>query len=193
VERANGYLETSFLPGRSFTSPADFNAQLAEWLVRANHRQHRRLGCRPADRWEADKAGMLELPPVAPVTGWRLSTRLPRDHYVRVDSNDYSVHPAAVGRRVEVTADLDQVVVTLQGGEIARHERCWADHQSLTDPAHPTAASELRHSRRLVAVPAIDTDVEHRSLADYDRMFDLDNDITSDITSDTLTGSEEIA
>jgi transposase len=28
VERANGYLETSFLPGRTFTGPADFNAQL---------------------------------------------------------------------------------------------------------------------------------------------------------------------
>jgi hypothetical protein len=126
---------------------------------------------------------------VAPVTGWRFTTRLPRDHYVRVDSNDYSVHPAAVGRRVEVTADLDKVVVTLQGGEIARHERCWADHQSLTDPAHATAASELRQSRRLVAVPAIDTDVEHRSLADYDRMFDLDNTLDQD----TLTGSVEIA
>ena len=35
VERANGYLETSFLPGRSFTSPADFNAQLDDWLVLA--------------------------------------------------------------------------------------------------------------------------------------------------------------
>ena len=30
VERANGYLETSFLPGRSFASPADFNAQLRQ-------------------------------------------------------------------------------------------------------------------------------------------------------------------
>ena len=29
VERDNGYLETSFLPGRTFTGPADFNAQLA--------------------------------------------------------------------------------------------------------------------------------------------------------------------
>jgi hypothetical protein len=25
---------------------------------------------------------------------------LPRDHYVRVDGNDYSVHPVAVGRRI---------------------------------------------------------------------------------------------
>lgn len=32
---------------------------------------------------------MLELPPVASVIGWRLTTRLPRDHYVQVDSNDY--------------------------------------------------------------------------------------------------------
>ena len=189
VERVNGYLETSFLPGRGFTSPADFNAQLAEWLVGANQRQHRRLGCRPIQRWEADKASMLELPPVAPVTGWRLTTRLPRDHYVRLDSNDYSVHPSAVGRRVEIVADLEQVLVTLQGAVVARHERCWADHQSITDPLHAAAASELRQARRLVAVPLIDTDVEHRSLADYDRMFDLG----TNTTSESLPGSEEIA
>jgi transposase len=30
VERANGYLETSFLPGRSFASPQDFNVQLGD-------------------------------------------------------------------------------------------------------------------------------------------------------------------
>jgi transposase len=56
VERANQYLETSFLPGRRFAGPEDFNAQLADWLVRANARHHRRLGCRPADRWDADRA-----------------------------------------------------------------------------------------------------------------------------------------
>ncbi len=32
VERNNGFFETSFLPGRAFASPADFNAQLADWL-----------------------------------------------------------------------------------------------------------------------------------------------------------------
>jgi hypothetical protein len=36
VERANGYLETSFLPGRSFTSPADFTTQLTGWPIRAD-------------------------------------------------------------------------------------------------------------------------------------------------------------
>ncbi|MDF9749201.1 hypothetical protein M2428_000631 [Arthrobacter sp. ES3-54] len=37
-ERANQFLETSFLPGRPFTSPADFNVQLAQWLSKANAR-----------------------------------------------------------------------------------------------------------------------------------------------------------
>ena len=181
VERVNGYLETSFMPGRSFASPADFNAQLADWLVRANQRQHRRLGCRPVDRWEADRAAMLTLPPVAPVVGWRLTTRLPRDHYVRLDSNDYSVHPSVIGRRVEVAAGLEQVVVTCDGRVVARHERCWADHQSITDPAHAAAAVELRQARRLVAVRPVDTAVEHRSLTDYDQLFGLADDEDEEI------------
>jgi IstB-like ATP binding protein len=54
VERANGYLETSFLPGRVFVSPDDFNAQLNEWLVRANTRTVRSIGGRPVDLLEAD-------------------------------------------------------------------------------------------------------------------------------------------
>lgn len=58
----------------------------------------RNTGCRPADRVEVDKAAMLTLPPVGPSIGWRTSTRLPRDHYVRLDGNDYSAHPVAVGR-----------------------------------------------------------------------------------------------
>ncbi|MFI5593642.1 IS21 family transposase [Amycolatopsis sp. NPDC051758] len=174
VERANGYLETSFLPGRSFASPGDFNTQLTDWLERANQRQHRRLGCRPVDRWAADRTAMLALPPVAPVTGWRSSSRLPRDHYLRLDSNDYSVHPSAVGRRVHLAADLDEVVVTCDNVEVARHARCWADHQSITDQVHAAAAAEMRQARRLVAVPKADTSVEHRALTDYDRLFGLD-------------------
>jgi transposase len=83
LERCHDYLERSFLPGRTFSCPADFNAQLADWLAVVNQRRRRALGCAPADRIAADRAAMLALPPVAPVTGWRASTRLARDHYVR--------------------------------------------------------------------------------------------------------------
>lgn len=175
VERANKYLETSFLPGRVFTSPADFNSQLSEWLVRANNRQHRALGCRPVDRWAEDRAAMLILPPVAPLLGWRSSLRLPRDHYVRVGSNDYSVHPGAVGRRVDVVMDLAAVTVTCAGRAVAVHDRSWAAHQLISDPAHLEAAVVARAAHRAAARPGpVGHDVEQRSLADYDTAFGLD-------------------
>jgi transposase len=174
VERANGYLETSFLPGRVFSSPADFNAQLRTWLDRANNRMHLRLGCRPIERWEADRAAMLSLPPAPPLLGWRASLRLPRDHYVRVDANDYSVHPAAVGRRVEVTADLATVRVSCAGQVVAEHDRCWAAHQTLTDPEHAAAAEKLRAAHRAAQRPAAGELVEQRALSDYDAFFGVD-------------------
>jgi transposase len=176
VERANGYLETSFLPGRTFSSPVDFNAQLADWLVLVNQRPRRVLGCAPADRIDADRAGMLPLPPVAPVIGWHSSLRLPRDHYVRLDSNDYSVHPAVVGRRVELVADLERVRVWCEGRLVADHPRCWARHQTISDSAHLVAAAQLRRQRAVLEPrPSDAEEVQLRRLADYDSAFGLDD------------------
>ena len=176
VERANGYLETSFLPGRMFTSPADFNAQLGAWTVLVNQRRRRVLGCAPAERIGADRAAMLPLPPVAPVTGWRASLRLPRDYWVRLDANDYSVDPWVVGRRVEVAADLDRVWAHCDGRLVADHQRCWARHQTISDPAHVQAAAALRRGRAAAGRPDADTDqVQLRRLADYDQAFGLDD------------------
>jgi transposase len=176
VERFHDYLETSFLPGRSFAGPADFNAQLSGWLGRANSRHHRTIGCRPADRIEADRAAMLSLPPVAPVTGWRASTRLPRDHYLRLDSNDYSVHPSVIGRRVELIADLDRVRVFCDGKIVADHERSWMTHQTFHDPVHLAAAKALRRERFTVVTAApTDTEVEIRLLSDYDNALGIDD------------------
>ena len=70
VERRNGFFETSFMPGRDFTSPADFNFQFADWLTKANTRVVRTIKTRPVDLLVADRAAMLPLPPVPPVVGW---------------------------------------------------------------------------------------------------------------------------
>ena len=177
LERVHGYLETSFLPGRAFTGPADFNTQLAGFFAAANRRWRRAMGCAPAERIAADKAAMLPLPPVAPATGWRASLRLPRDYYVRYDSNDYSVDPAVVGRRIEVAAGLERVRAFCDGKLVADHERAWARHQTLTDPAHRQAADALRHQRLAVVAPAAEPDVQIRCLADYDDALGLDGGI----------------
>jgi transposase len=177
IERAHDYLERSFLPGRDFSGPADFNAQLAAWLAVVNTRTRRALGCAPTDRITADRAAMLALPPVAPATGWRFSARLARDHYIRLDSNDYSVNPAVIGRRVEVIADLARVRVLCDGKVAADHERIWAWHQTITDPAHHAAAKALRRQRVGVLRPAPEPEVEQRRLADYDTALGLDGGV----------------
>ncbi len=178
IERAHDYLETSFLPGRVFADPADVNIQLPGWLDQVNHRRRRALGCAPTDRIGADTAAMLPLPPVAPATGWRTSTRLARDHYVRLDSNDYSVHPAVIGRRIEVLADLDRVRAFCEGKVVADHPRVWARHQTLTDPDHLEAAKVLRRTRvgalRPVREPETELAVEIRALSDSDTALGID-------------------
>lgn len=176
IERAHDHLERSFLPGRTFTGPDDFNRQLQDWLVVANGRTKRSLGCSPSERIAADKAAMLPLPPVAPATGWRASARLARDHYVRIDSNDYSIHPAVIGRRIELVVNLDRVKAFCDGRLVADHERAWARHQTISDPEHVAAAKTLQRQRVSLLRPVIEAEVEQRRLTDYDTALGLDAD-----------------
>lgn len=118
---------------------------------------------------------MLALPPVTPALGWRESVRLPRDYYVRLDSNDYSVHPSVIGRRVEVRADSQTVSVTCAERTVAVHDRCWARHQSITDPEHRSAAEVLRTAPRVRSSEP--GDVQQRPLSDYDAFFGLTEDV----------------
>ncbi|KXZ60028.1 Integrase core domain protein [Microbacterium laevaniformans] len=144
TERNNGFFETSFLPGRRFVSPADFNSQLQDWLPRANARTVRSLGGRPIDVLDRDLAAMTALPPHPPTTGLQARVRLGRDYYVRVDGNDYSVDPRMIGRLVDVTATLTRVIVVCDGTAVADHERSWATGGVVTDPAHVVIAKGLR-------------------------------------------------
>ncbi len=177
IERAHDYLETSFLPGRNFTGPADFNTQLQQWLAVVNTRRRRVLGCAPTDRITADRQAMLPLPPLAPATGWRSALRLPRDHYVRFASNDYSVHPAVIGRRIEVIADPQRVRAFCDGRLVADHERIWAWHQTISNPEHIAAAKALRRERVGVLRPVPEPDVQIRCLDDYDTALGLDGGV----------------
>lgn len=175
VERRNGWFETSFMPGRTFASPADFNAQLTDWLSRANARVVRTIKAAPVDLVDADRAAMLALPPVPLHLGWRNKIRLGRDYYVRLDTNDYSVDPTVIGRMVDVAADLDRVRVREQGRVVAEHPRIWARGTTLTDPAHVQTAAGLRKQFQQPRSVLGDRDDLARDLSDYDRAFGLND------------------
>ena len=85
------------------------------------------------------------------------------------------MHPAVIGRRIEVTADLDRVRVLCEGRMVADHERIWAWHQSVSDPAHVEAARLLRRERITIVRPPAEADVQIRSLSDYDTALGLDS------------------
>jgi hypothetical protein len=176
VERRNGFFETSFMPGRLFTSPADFNAQFVSWTERANQRVVRTIRARPADLIEADRAAMLPLPPAPLQLGWRNRIRLGKDYYVRLDTSDYSVDPAVIGRIVDVSADLERVQARADGRVVADHARVWARGSIVTDPGHVRTARRLREEFRQPRVPSAGGGLV-RDLADYDRAFGL---VTSD-------------
>jgi hypothetical protein len=175
LERRNGWFETSFMPGRTFRSPADFNTQFGDWLVKANSRVVRTIKAAPVALVEADRAAMLPLPPIPLHLGWRNKIRLGRDYYVRLDTNDYSVDPTMIGRMVDVAADLDRVRVRCEGRIVAEHVRVWARGATVTDPVHVETAAWLRKQYQQPRAVAAAGDDLARDLADYDRAFGLND------------------
>ncbi len=141
VERLQGYMETNFEPGRRFANELDFQLQLDAWFEKANSRTHKTLRCRPVDRLAEERAAMRPLPEREPDVERRWVTRVPPDPMLRFDTNDYSLDPRLVGRRVEVRVSQREVTaVALDTGELAcRHERSFASHRTITALEHARA------------------------------------------------------
>ena len=145
VERRNGFFETSFMPGRDFSSPADFDAQFAEWLTKANARVVRTIKTRPVDLLDADKGG--DAAAATGRTGGRLGqpgpvgTRLLRprrqQRLLRRPGGDRPVRrrePRTWPGSRSATRDVSSPA----------HDRVWARGMTITDPAHVAAAKVLR-------------------------------------------------
>jgi transposase len=173
VERLQGFMETSFEPGRSFCNELDCQDQLDRWFdQRANVRLHRTLKQRPVDRLERE--GLRPLPQPGSDLDRRVVLRVPPQPYVHVDRNDYSLDPRLVGRRVEVRIGQREIVaVALDTGELAcRHRRVFASGQEFTDPAHQAALERLRRARYAGKSPAGE-EVQLRDLSIYDRLAEV--------------------
>ena len=66
-ERSFWTVETNFLPGRTFQSLEDLNAQAFQWAtVRLEHRPQGKAGLLPAKAFEHERPSLIELPPHLP-------------------------------------------------------------------------------------------------------------------------------
>lgn len=169
VERTIGYLETSFLPLRSFADLDDLQAQADTWLNEVAAQRHlRRLGARVAEAWAVERGFLAALPDPLPATNLRLETRVGRDAFVRVAGADYSVPPAFVGRRVSVCLSPRRVEIRCEGTEVAVHRRSFVPADVVLSPAHGRAIRLAREARdRLVAG---DVELTPPDLARYDAL-----------------------
>jgi transposase len=174
VERLQDFMERSFEPGREFANELDFQLQLDGWFDdRANSRVHKTLRCRPFDRLLQERAVMTPLPASPPDTDRRWARRVPPDPYLRFDTNDYSLDPRLVGRKVEIrVTDREVLAVALDTGELAcRHQRSFAKHRTITALEHARALKTQRQERRDGQRGRGEPDVEVRSLAIYDELI----------------------
>jgi O-antigen/teichoic acid export membrane protein len=148
LEGAHVELERSFLAGRAFRAPEDFNERLAAWLAGTGNQARPAPGHSAAELVAADKRAMLPLPAVPPATGWRLPAVIGPEPFVSFDSNRYSVRWDAVGRQAEIIADLSDVTVLCAGEVAAAHRRSWARNQTIVDPDHRVGAGRAHTGLR---------------------------------------------
>lgn len=172
IERAISYLQTSWLPLRTFTDLEDMQAQADAWTrLTADSRHVRRLGGTVREALGVELEQLRPLPARWPDVDSHLEARASSDGYVRVADVDYSVPPRLAGRRLAVRASLTEVIAFCDGSEAARHPRSWARADVRLLPAH---ARELRLAREAKqALTAGDLTVATASLADYDALTGL--------------------
>jgi transposase len=170
VERTNGYLETSFLPLRSFGDLADLQGQHDHWAEHVAWPRHlRRLGGRVVDALAVERAELAALPDPPPATDRRLEVRASRDGFARVAGVDYSLPPGYGLRRLQVRLSPLELAVFCEGRLVASHARSYVPCDVVRAAEHMAALAAAQEARRRLACrePALE-DVD---LARYDALL----------------------
>jgi transposase len=150
VERAIGYVRTSFWPARRWRDLDDLNAQADAWCrTEASERPW------PDDKRKTVAAALAEeqerllpLPANTYETEEVAVVKVGKTPHVRFGGNDYSVPHTLVRRVVEVRATLELVRVIADGAVVAEHARSFDRGLVIEDPAHLQALRKSKGEAR---------------------------------------------
>lgn len=160
VERRIRDIRESFFAARSFSSLADLNRQLDDWLERIVHT--RRVpgddSRTVAQALAEEQERLLPLPQHTFDPGLVQPIASGKTPYVRFDRNDYSIPHTLIRKPLTLVASDTNVRVLDGDHEVARHQRSWDTRQQIEDESHLAAlarekrkAREHRGRNRLVA------------------------------------------
>jgi hypothetical protein len=150
IERPFYYVETNFLPARTFSSFDDLNRQVLAWCRSiANQKPKRALGMSPEAAYLIEKPYLQPLPDVLPPVYETFERVVDLYGYVSVDSNRYSVPERFVGQSVTVYKYPADIRIYRHGLEIARHPRLidQRDARHTVPEHHPTPTRQSRGPR----------------------------------------------
>ncbi len=167
VERAIGYLRTSFFHGISFADIDDLNRQAERFSteVAAARGWPQQRGITVAEAFAKEKPFLVELPGDSFPAAQLEEVAVGKTPYVRFDSNRYSVPHKRVRRTLTLEADSHRVRIMDRGEVVAEHRRCFDKHQVVENPDHIAALKRHKQKARLQrgqerllrAVPACET------------------------------------
>ncbi len=138
IERTFFFIETNFLPGRSFTDFDDLNRQALAWCREvANANPKRVLGMSPEAAYVIEKPTLQPLPIALPPIYEVCDRVVDLSGYVSLESNRYSVPERLVGQTVTLYKYPAQVHIHHRGTAVAIHSRLIGQRQARsTDPTH---------------------------------------------------------
>ena len=146
VERAIRYIRESFFAARPFTTLSDFNRQALQWRDNiANARKFPDDDSRTvADAFAEEQQRLMSLPVNRFDADLIVPVRSGKTIYIRFDTNDYSIPPAAVGKQLLLAASESCVRILDGTHEIARHRRSYDRRQVVLEPAHQDELIRLK-------------------------------------------------
>ena len=124
IERPFYWVEKNFLPGRSFASFDDLNAQALHWCIEvANAKPKRALGMSPEAAYVMEKPHLRSLPAVLPAVYDVFDRVVDLYGFVSVDTNRYSVPERLVGKTVTVYKHYANIEIHYRRMSVAIHPR----------------------------------------------------------------------
>jgi transposase len=124
IERPFAWVETNFLPGRTFSDFEDLNRQALQWCTQiANQKTKRALGMSPEAAYVIEKPHLQGLPLALPPVYEVLERTVDLMGFVPVDTNRYSVPERFVGKPVSVYQYPSELQIHCRGTLIATHPR----------------------------------------------------------------------